>query len=271
MDSTARAARRAAWILPALLLGCATVPLTGRSQLMLVSSGEMNALAAREYGAFLKENPPSKDARAAETVRRVGSRIQKAVEEYLGARGLSSRLEGYRWEFNLVESKEVNAWCMPGGKVVVYSGILPVAEDEAGLAVVMGHEIAHAIAEHGAERMSQQMVAEAGGAALSVLLAERPAETRDLWLGAYGIGTQVGVLLPFSRDQEGEADRLGLAFMAMAGYDPRAAVGFWRRMAATAGGKGPPAFLSTHPADDARVAALEREMPEALRYYRPAG
>lgn len=270
MPAPQRRSFRPLWLAALLLASCATVPLTGRKQLMLVSAGEMNALAAQEYGAFLGKNPPAKDARQSEMVRRVGTRIQGAVERYMAEVGQSSRLQGYRWEFNLVESKEVNAWCMPGGKVVVYSGILPVTADEAGLAVVMGHEIAHAIAEHGAERMSQQMLAQAGGAALSVLLAEKPAQTREMWLGAYGAGSQVGVLLPFGRQQESEADRLGLAFMAMAGYDPRAAVPFWQRMAAQKGGKGGPEFLSTHPADETRIAALEREMPEALRRYRPA-
>jgi predicted Zn-dependent protease len=236
---------------------------------MLVSSGETHALAAQEYGAFLQEHPPSHDARATEMVRRVGTHIRGAVERYLAEQGLSSRLEGYHWEFNLVESKDVNAWCLPGGHVVVYSGILPVTQDEAGLAVVLGHEIAHAIAEHGAERMSQQMLAEAGGAVLSVLLAEKPAETRAAWLAAYGAGAEVGVLLPFSREQESEADRLGLSFMAMAGYDPRAAAPFWRRMAGLKGGKGTPEFLSTHPADETRIAALERELPEAMGRYRP--
>jgi predicted Zn-dependent protease len=270
MRSPTRASGTALGLGCCLLLACATVPLTGRRQLKLVSSGEMNALAVREYGAFLDKHPPSKDARASEMVRRVGVRIQGAVERYLAESGLSPRLQGYHWEFNLVESKEVNAWCMPGGKVVVYSGILPVAGDETGLAVVMGHEIAHAIAEHGAERMSQQMVAKAGGAALAVLLAQKPAETRDMWLGAYGAGAQVGVLLPYGRQHEAEADRLGLSFMAMAGYDPGAAVAFWRRMAAQKGGKGGPEFLSTHPADETRIAALQRELPEALRRYRPA-
>ena len=250
---------------------CSTVPITGRHQVNLVSSSEMTALAAQEYGTFLKDNPPSKDAAATERVRRVGDRIRRAVEAYMSGAGLSSRLKGYEWQFNLVDNKEVNAWCMPGGRVVVYSGLLPVAKDDTGLAVVMGHEIAHAIAEHGSERMSQQMLAQYGGVALDVALAQKPAETRALWQQAYGVGAQVGALLPFSRVQESEADRLGLTFMAMAGYDPRQAPDFWKRMAAGKQGGGPPEFMSTHPSDATRIAKLQELIPEAMKSYKPQG
>jgi predicted Zn-dependent protease len=160
----------------------------------------------------------------------------------------------------------VNAWCMPGGKVVVYTGILPVTKNENGLAVVMGHEIAHAIAEHGNERMSQELLRQAGGVALTVALKDNPEETRNLWLAAYGLGSEVGVMLPFSRLHESEADHLGLIFMAMAGYDPREAPDFWTRMA-EAGGQKPPEFLSTHPSDETRISSLNNWMPEALKYY----
>lgn len=252
-----------------LTVGCATVPLTGRRQLSLVSSSDMLAMSAQQYGEFLKENPPSKDAKATEQVQRVGHRIQTAVETYMRDNGQANRLGGYQWQFNLVENKQVNAWCMPGGRVVVYSGLLPVTQDDTGLAVVMGHEIAHAIAEHGNERMSQQMLAEMGGVALDVAMANKPGETRNLWMAAYGAGAQVGVLLPFSRAQESEADRLGLVFMAMAGYDPQKAPAFWERMAAGKSGT-PPEFLSTHPSDATRIANLRKLIPEAMRYYKPA-
>jgi predicted Zn-dependent protease len=254
-----------------VLAACSTVPITGRRQVNIVSSSEMTALAAQEYGTFLKENPPSKDAAATARVRGVGERIRRAVESYMSGAGLASRLAGYDWQFNLVDNKQVNAWCMPGGRVVVYSGLLPVAKDDTGLAVVMGHEIAHAIAEHGSERMSQQMLAELGGVALDVALAEKPGETRAMWKEAYGVGAQVGALLPFSRLQESEADRLGLIFMAMAGYDPRQAPEFWKRMAAAKEGGAPPQFLSTHPSDATRIAKLEELVPEALKSYRPQG
>jgi predicted Zn-dependent protease len=167
----------------------------------------------------------------------------------------------------LVESDEINAWCMPGGKVVVYTGILPLTRDETGLAVVMGHEVAHAVASHGAERMSQGLLVEFGGAALSAALNQQPARTKELWMTAFGVGTQVGLMLPYSRTHETEADHLGLIFMAMAGYDPRAAVDFWTRMS-QAGGASPPEMLSTHPSDQTRIRNIESFMPEALSYYR---
>jgi predicted Zn-dependent protease len=252
----------------ALALACATVPLTGRRQLSLLSSSDMLAMSAQQYGEFLKENPPSKDANGTAQVQRVGRRIQAAVETYMRDHGYADRLDGYQWEFNLVDNEQVNAWCMPGGRVVVYSGLLPVAQDDTGLAVVMGHEIAHAIAEHGNERMSQQMLAQMGGVALDVALANKPNETKNLWMAAYGAGAQVGVLLPFSRAQESEADRLGLVFMAMAGYDPQKAPGFWERMAAGKS-KAPPEFLSTHPSDATRIANLRSLIPEAMKYYKP--
>ncbi|HEX7357091.1 MAG TPA: M48 family metallopeptidase [Ignavibacteriaceae bacterium] len=246
---------------------CSTVPITGRSQLSLISASEMNSMSFAQYGDFLKENKLSNDKSAVDMVRRVGGKIQRAVETYFAQNNLSQELEGYEWEFNLVESPDVNAWCMPGGKVVVYTGILPVTKDETGLAVVMGHEIAHAVAQHGAERMSQGLLQQLGGVALSVALQNKPQETQDLFMTAYGVGTTVGVMLPFSRTQESEADRLGLIFMAMAGYNPNYAIDFWTRMAAQSGGK-PPEFLSTHPSDETRIADLKKELPEAMNYYK---
>ena len=251
-----------------LLTACTTVPVTGRSQLNLIPGSSMLSMSAQQYGTFLKENKLSQDQQQVATVKRVGARIQGAVERYFTSSGLQDYLKKYNWEFNLVEDKQVNAWCMPGGKVVVYTGIMPVARDDAGLAVVMGHEIAHAIAEHGNERMSQGLLAQLGGTALSTALATQPDATRQLWMSVYGVGAQYGALMPYGRMQESEADHLGLVFMTMAGYDPNAAVGFWERMAAQKGGKSPPEFLSTHPADATRIANIKRLIPEVLAKYR---
>lgn len=248
--------------------GCSTVPVTGRSQLNIIPAGEMMAMSAQQYGDFLKSHPLSKDRKSADLVQRVGTRIQKAVETYMAQQNLSQHLAGYQWQFNLVESKDVNAWCMPGGRVVVYTGILPVTRDESGLAVVMGHEIAHAIAEHGSERMSQGLLAQLGGVALAEALRTKSAQTQVLWMGAYGLGAQYGVMMPFSRTHESEADRLGLVFMAMAGYDPQVAVDFWTRMSKSGGSK-PPEFMSTHPSDERRIRDIQAALPEALKYYQP--
>jgi predicted Zn-dependent protease len=246
---------------------CSTVPITGRSQLNLIPASEMNSMSFQQYSDFLKTNKLSANKKDDEMIKRVGQKIQKAVETYFAQNNLSKELEGYNWEFNLVESPEVNAWCMPGGKVVVYTGILPITKDETGLAVVMGHEIAHAVAQHGAERMSQGLLQQLGGVALSVALKDKPETTQNLFMTAYGVGTTVGVMLPFSRTHESEADHLGLIFMSMAGYDPTVAVDFWTRMAAQGGTK-PPEFLSTHPSDETRIADLKKELPEALKYYK---
>lgn len=247
---------------------CSTVPITGRSQLSLVSASEMNAMSFQQYDEFLKQSKLSSNKAEVDMVKRIGVRIQNAVETYFAEKKMSDQLNGYQWEFNLVESEEVNAWCMPGGKVVVYTGILPITKDETGLAVVMGHEIAHAIAQHGAERMSQGLLQQLGGVALSVALADQPETTQNLFLTAYGVGTTLGVILPYSRTHESEADRLGLIFMSMAGYDPNAAVDFWTRMAAQKGGAAPPEFLSTHPSDQTRIADIKKHLPEALQYYK---
>ena len=258
-----------ALVLAAIIIyACTTVPLTGRQQLKLIPSSDMMAMSYQQYDQFLQENKKSTNQQQTAMVRRCGQRIQKAVETYFAQNNMSSHLNGYNWEFNLVEDPQVNAWCMPGGKVVVYTGILPIAQNETGLAVVMGHEIAHAVAEHGSERMSQQMLAQLGGTALQVALQEKPQETQALWMTAYGVGSQLGALLPYSRLQESEADHLGLVFMAMAGYDPRAATGFWQRMAGQKGGQAPPEFLSTHPSDQTRIAKLNQLIPEALKYYK---
>jgi predicted Zn-dependent protease len=250
------------------LVSCSSVPITGRNQLNIIPSSEMLSMSYQQYDEFMKEHKVSTDAAKTAMVRRVGQNIQRAVEQYFRQHDMSDRLKGYKWTFNLVESNEVNAWCMPGGKVVVYTGILPITRDETGLAVVMGHEIAHAVAEHGNERMSQALLTQLGGVALSEAVKKEPAETKALWMGAFGLGAQYGVLLPFSRTHESEADELGLIFMAMAGYNPQEAVAFWQRMAANKQGQAPPEFLSTHPSDETRIKDLQEHMPEAMKYYR---
>jgi predicted Zn-dependent protease len=255
-------------VVGSLLIGaCSTVPVTGRQQLSLVSSADMLAMSTQEYSAFLKSNTvvPAGDSRTA-MVKHVGGNIKSSVEQYFRQNNLA--LSGYSWEFNLVDNKEANAWCMPGGKVVVYTGILPLTGNEVGLAVVMGHEIAHAVAGHGEERMSQGLLAQLGGAALSQALSEKPQETQQLWMTVFGVGVQYGALLPFSRVQESEGDHLGLIFMAMAGYDPNEALTFWQRMAQQNNGQAPPEFMSTHPSDESRIAKIREELPEALRYYK---
>jgi predicted Zn-dependent protease len=226
----------------------------------------MLSMSYQEYGEFLKSNKLSTDRGQIALVKRVGERVQAGVEKYLAQNNMSDRLKEYRWEFNLVESKEANAWCMPGGKVVVYTGILPATKTEEGLAVVMGHEIAHAIAEHGSERMSQGLIAQMGGMALDQAMATSPAQTKQLWMSVYGAGVQYGALLPYSRVQESEADHLGLIFMAIAGYDPREAVSFWERMSKSKDGKAGFEFLSTHPSDETRIRQIKELLPEALNY-----
>ena len=247
----------------ALLSACATVPITGRRQLSFVSNSEMNSLAVTQYKETIGKARLSTNAAEVAMVRRVGQRIQQAVTQYFAQQGQSSQLEGYQWEFNLIDDpKTVNAWCMPGGKVAVYSGILPLTKDETGLAVVLGHEISHAVARHGAERMSDQLVAQLGTSALSTAVSKNPAQTAEIFNSAVGIG-----LLKFSRTQESEADHLGLIFMAMAGYNPDQALPFWQRMAAQSQG-GTPEFLSDHPADATRIADIQRLLPEARKYYK---
>lgn len=253
------------------LVACSKNPITGRSQAKLVPESELRSMATTEYQQFLSQNKviASSANRDAEMVTRVGQRITKAVEEYYAMNGRSQDLEGYQWEYKLVDSKEVNAWCMPGGKIVVYTGLLPITQNEAALAAVMGHEVAHAVFYHGNERMSQGLIQQLGGTALSVALANKPAATQNLFMSAYGLGSQVGVLLPFSRKHELEADRYGLIFSAMAGYNPQEAVALWQRMEQASGGQAPPEFMSTHPSEGTRIQQLQKYMPEALKYYKP--
>jgi len=247
---------------------CDTVPISGRKQLRLISEREMIGMSFQAYDEFLDTSKVLPDThKDVIVVRRVGNRIKDAVVKYLADNGQSKRIEGFEWEFNVVNDNTVNAWCMPGGKVVVYTGILPVTKDEKSLAVVMGHEIAHAVARHGNERMSQGLAVQLGGLALSVALSEQRAETQNLFLQSYGMGSTLGILA-YSRNHESEADKLGLVFMAMAGYDPQSSIGFWQRMSEL-GGQAPPQLLSTHPSDETRIADLQAFMPEAMKYYKP--
>ena len=251
-----------------VLFGCATVAVTGRKQLNLVSNEELIPMAAQQYAEVIKKGPLSRDAEQTAMIRRVGSRIQKAVEQYQQKVGKSSELAGFSWEFNLIDDpKTVNAWCMPGGKVAFYTAILPVCKDETGVAIVMGHEVAHAIANHGRERMSQQMAAQMGLNVLSVAMGQNPTQSSQLLMQAVGAGTEMG-MLKFSRAHESEADHMGLIFMAMAGYDPNQAPVFWERMSSMGGGQEPPEFMSTHPSHATRISDLKGWIPEAMQYYK---
>lgn len=253
-----------------ILTGCITNLVTGRNQLSLVPESELQLMATSQYITFLEEHKVlSPGNYEATMVDRVGARISNAVTKYYNSKGQPSVIEGYKWEFNTVDSKEANAWCMPGGKVVVYNGLLQITQNETALAIVVGHEIAHAIAKHGSERMSQGMVQQLGGVALQVALSQKPQETQNLFLQSYAIGSHLGAILPWSRQQETEADQYGLIFAAMAGYDPQESILFWTRMS-NAGGATPPEFLSTHPANETRIRKLHQFMPEAMKYYTQA-
>ncbi|MCB9316468.1 MAG: M48 family metallopeptidase [Lewinellaceae bacterium] len=248
------------------LLGCNKTAFTGRKQLNLFPASEINQMSFAEYKSFLTENKPVTTGKDVDLVRRLGNDLRAAVEVYYKSKGLQNELKNFAWEFNVVDDPNtINAFCMPGGKVVVYTGIIKVAQTEDALAVVMGHEIAHALANHGNERMSQGVVAQLGLTSLQVALAQKPAQTRDMLLAAAGVGTQVGVLLPFSRKHESEADEIGLYLMAMAGYDPNAAAPFWERMTQS-GGARPPEFLSTHPDPSKRSERLRQLVPKARAY-----
>ena len=249
------------------LVSCSVVPMTGRKQFVAIPSSQMITLSAESYSQVLAEGKLSKNTNSVNSVKRVGERLTVAVEAYLKQNNLSAYTEGYEWQYNVLVSEDLNAFCMPGGQIVFYEGILPVCQDESGIAVVMGHEIAHAVAQHGNERMSQQLGLQMGGVALSEAIKTQKQETIDLAMIAFGVGAQVGLQLPYSRLHEREADELGLYFMAMAGYDPQSAPAFWERMEAKSTSR-PPEFLSTHPDPSNRIAKLKQHMPKALEYYR---
>ena len=260
-------------IVSALLIACTRNAVTGRSQFKLFPESELQTMAASQYQQFLSTNKvvTSSSNRDLDMVRRVGQRITRAVTDYYTSKGIAKQLDGYKWEYNLVDDKTVNAWCMPGGKIVVYTGLLPISQNEAALAFIMGHEVSHAIFQHGNERISQQLGAEAVGLGLQVAVSNKPQETQNLFNAAYGVGATLAVLLPFSRKHELEADHYGLIWTAMAGYNPRESIPLWQRMENTAAGQKPPEFLSTHPSEGRRIDQLEKFMPEAMKYYKPVG
>ncbi len=246
---------------------CTKVPITNRRQFHLLPESELRSMSLTEYNKFIASHTlmPSSDTGTI-MVKRVGVNISNAITTHLRAHNQAKRVEGYGWQFNLIQDKTVNAWCMPGGKVVVYTGLLPITRDENGLAVVMGHEIAHAIARHGNERMSQQLAIQLGGLGLAIAISQKPAETQNIFMQSYGISTTLGALA-YSRKHESEADKLGLCFMAMAGYNPSAAVSFWERMSKEGSGQGF-VLLSTHPSDSKRIADIKAYLPTALKYYK---
>lgn len=246
-----------------LVYSCATNPLTGKKTLNFVSNSELFPSSFQQYGTFLKENKVISGTADAKKVEVVGMKIKSAAERYLASLGQNDYLKDYQWEYKLVDSKEVNAWCMPGGKIVVYSGILPITKTDAGLATVMGHEVSHALANHGAQRMSASQLQTLGAAGIAAATGSQSAERQQMWQQYYGIGSNVGLMLPFSRSHETEADKIGLILMAIAGYNPEEAISFWTRMSANSGGAAPAELLSTHPSDATRIANLKAMVPEA--------
>lgn len=253
-----------------LLVSCKTVPVTGRKQLNLVPDFMIREMAFTQYDSVIKvSNTLSQSDERAQMVTRVGSRIQTAVETYMLQNNMSKDIKNFKWEFNTISENIVNAWCMPGGKVVVYTGLIPVTQNETALAVVMGHEIAHAIARHGNERMSEGLLIGLGGLALQEALKEKKEATQLIFLGLYMVGSNLALALPNSRMQESEADKLGLIFMSMAGYNPDESIPFWQRMAANNKGGKLPEFLSTHPSDETRIKKLSALIPEIkTKYYK---
>jgi predicted Zn-dependent protease len=250
--------RWVAWILPLFFTACATIPISGRKSFNLIPEDQEIALGVEAYKDVTGKAKVSSDPAATTLVRRVGQRIAQVSDR-----------PDYAWEYTLInDPKMQNAFCLPGGKVAVYTGILPITKNETGLAVVLSHEIAHAIAKHGAERMSQELLLNLGGETLEIAMRKKPAETRNAALQAFGLGATLGVVLPFSRSQESEADRIGLIYMSRAGYDPREALEFWKRMEAASNGQAPPQFLSTHPSHETRIRDLEKWMPEAERIFK---
>ncbi|WP_339630535.1 M48 family metallopeptidase [Bizionia echini] len=260
-----------------LVASCATNPFTGSQTMALVSNDQLFPTSFQQYNQVLAENSVISGTSQSEMIKRVGQRIAVSAERWLNANGYQGYLDGYKWEYNLIESEQVNAWCMPGGKIAFYTGILPIAENETAIAAIMGHEVAHALANHGQQRMSAAYIQQGIALAGNVLIEDN--QTRDIFNQSYGIGSQVGVMLPFSRSHETEADKIGLILMAVAGYNPEEAANLWRRMDANSGGQAPPEFLSTHPANASRIENLTNLVPQAnseakkfgVTDYRPLG
>lgn len=261
------------FVVAAIVIGCTTNAITGRSQFTLLPEADLQQMAVTEYQTFLSSNKvvTSTSNRDADMVNRIGGRIVNSINNYYSQNNIGGDLQGYNWETRLVESPEANAWCMPGGKIVVYTGLLPITQNEAALANVLGHEVSHALFSHTNERMSQSIAAEYGTQILDAFLANKSSNTmRQIFGTAVGVGSQLGILA-FSRKQELEADRYGMIWAAMAGYNPQEAIALWERMAAAAGGGAPPEFLSTHPGPERRIEQLQKYMPEAMKFYRPMG
>lgn len=258
-------------LVAAVLVGCGTtktVPITGRQQNLLVTDGEMLSLSTQQYSEYMKTAKPSTNAANTAMVKRVGQRLATAVETYLKNNGMAEDVQNYKWQFNLVQDQNVNAWCMPGGLICVYEGLLPVTQDEASLAIVMGHEIAHAVARHSAEQYSTQVKQQYGLQAGTVLASVLGAGSNTISAGQAILSRGLGLQnLHYSRNHESEADHLGIIFAAMAGYDPQVAVSFWQRMAAQSSNK-TSEFLSSHPSDATRIKQIQGWMPEALKYYK---
>lgn len=249
-----------------LLAGCGSVPITGRKQVLLVSDQDVLASSLTQYQAYMKSVPRSASAAQTAMVTRVGKRIAAATEQYLRAHGLANEVKEFSWEFNLVKDPQVNAFCMPGGKIVVYEGLMKLVSSDDELAVVLGHEVAHAVAKHSNERMSQQLLAQYGAQVLGQALSEKSAAVQNLAGQVYGVGAQYGMMLPFSRKHESEADYIGLILMTIAGYNPDVALNFWRKMSANGGGQ-VPEFMSTHPSDARRISDIAKEIPAIKAQY----
>ena len=247
-----------------LLSSCGSVPLTGRKQILLVSDQEVLASSLTQYSDYMKSAPVSTNAKGKAMVTRVGKKIAAATEQYLKSNGMEAEVRNFAWEFNLVKDNQVNAFCMPGGKIVVYEGLLKLVSSDDELAVVVGHEVAHAVAKHSNERMSQQLMTQYGAQILTQALSNKSAAIQKAGSTIYGLGAQYGVTLPFSRKHETEADYMGLIFMTMAGYDPNVAITFWQKM--TAGGASVPEFMSTHPSDATRIKDIQKILPELNKY-----
>lgn len=246
-----------------LFFSCAVNPFTGKKTMALVSNDQLFPTAFAQYNQFLNENKVVKGTKDSEMITRVGQRIAVAAERYLNANGHQGYLKDYKWEYNLVDDKTVNAWCMPGGKIVFYTGILPIAANETGVAAIMGHEVAHALANHGQQRMSAGMLQQVGAVGVAVATGNQSNEKQAMWMQAYGAASTVGGMLPFSRAHETEADKIGLYLMAIAGYNPDEAAELWKRMKANSGGQAPPEFMSTHPSNDTRISNLQTLAPQA--------
>lgn len=254
-----------------MVVACKTNPFTGKKTLALVSNSQILPMAYQQYNQFLSENKVVTGTSEAEMVKRVGQKIATASERWLNANGYSGYLKDYKWEYNLVDDKTVNAWCMPGGKIVFYTGIMPIAKDETGVAAIMGHEVAHALANHGQQRMSAAQIQQVAGVATSVAVSGKSETTQQIVGQAFGLGSQFGVMLPFSRSHETEADRIGIQLMAIAGYNPDEAAELWKRMKANSGGQSPPEFMSTHPAPNTRITNLQAWAPAAKAEARKFG